>query len=100
MKKKRLYFLHLLYFIFKKNKVYKTSSIFSGNFFPLVSGKTKAKVEAIEQHEPMTMTGNGFHNVAKISSKNPTIAPSPPKNDPIPTAEFLIGVGNSSAVHK
>ena len=76
------------------------SSIFSGSFAPLVSGKNNAKMEANEQPEPITITGKGFQIEVKISNKNPTIAPSPPKNDPMPTVEFLIGVGNNSEVVK
>ena len=79
---------------------YKTSSIFSGNFVPFVSGSNKAKIEAKEQHEPITITGKGFQIDVKISNKNPIMAPSPPKNDPIPTVEFRIGVGNNSDVVK
>ena len=79
---------------------HKTSSIVSGNFVPLVSGRNNAKIEAKEQQPPKMKIGNGFQIEVRISKENPTNAPSPPKNDPTPTAEFLIGVGNNSAVNK
>ena len=77
-----------------------TSLIVSGNFVPLVSGRNNAKIEAKEQQTPKMKMGNGFQIEVKISNENPTKAPSPPKNEPTPTAEFLIGVGNNSAVNK
>ena len=63
--------------------VFSTSSIVSGNFLPLVSGRAKTSKGPRIQDVPIITPGRGFQNTSKISNKKPSITPNPPQAAPI-----------------
>ena len=62
--------------------VFSTSSIVSGNFLPLVSGRAKTSKGPRIQDVPIITPGRGFQNTSKISNKKPSITPNPPQAAP------------------
>ena len=63
--------------------VFSTSSIVSGNFLPLVSGRAKTSRGPRIQDVPIITPGRGFQNTSKSSNKKPSITPNPPQAAPI-----------------
>ena len=63
--------------------IFSTSSIVSGNFLPLVSGRAKTSRGPRIQDVPIITPGRGFQNTSKTSNKKPSITPNPPQAAPI-----------------
>ena len=63
--------------------IFSTSSIVSGNFLPLVSGRVKTRKGPRIQDVPIITPDRGFQNTSKTSNKKPSITPNPPQAAPI-----------------
>ena len=77
----------------------RASSIVSGSFCPSVSGKKTANAPAMVATTPMMKTGAGSQYTLSRSSRREVMPPILATKEQVPTAWFLMGVGNISAVY-
>ena len=74
------------------------SSIVSGSLCPRVSGKKTANAPAVVATTPMMKTGAGSQYTLSRSSRREVMPPILATKEQVPTAWFLIMVGNIYAV--
>ena len=74
------------------------SSMVSGKTRPLVSGRRKDRQPTTTAPPPMIRKGKGAYTESRLAMAGAHKAPIRATVEQIPTAEFLIGVGNISAV--